>query len=170
MRDTMLAELGRRVPRVELVLKKSNVAGGVVGAAPPTFRDIAGMFGWLADFPDETLLGVCLDGRNRVRHFGRLASGGITSVLVSPTTVLRMPLLTNSRGLILIHNHPDGDPRPSSQDLEFTREIRRACRAMRVCLHEHLVLGWAGFYCRICRQIDRGEERVERAERVPAEQ
>jgi len=162
----MLSEIGAQVPRVEVTLRRSAIQGRIVGAEATSFPAVAGMFDWMANFPHEALFTVSLDVANRIRHFAQVATGGSAGISVSPAEVLRPAFLTNSRGIILIHNHPHGDPRPSPQDIEFTRRMRRACRSLGICLHEHLVIGWSGFFCRVCRQIDRGEETVWRASSI----
>jgi len=165
--DAMLSEIGAQVPRVEVTLRRSTVKGRIVGAEATSFPVVAGMFDWMANFPHEALFTVSLDVANRIRHFAQVATGGSAGISVSPAEVLRPAFLPNSHGIILIHNHPHGDPRPSRQDIEFTRQMRRACRSLGICLHEHLVIGWSGFFCRVCRQMDRGEESVMTAVREP---
>ena len=158
--ETMVAEIGAQVPRVEVMLRRSTIKSQIVGAEATSFPVVAGMFDWMANFPHEALFTVSLDITNRIRHFAQVATGGSAGIAVSPAEVLRPAFLTNSHGVILIHNHPHGDPRPSRQDIEFTRRMRRACQSLGICLHEHLVIGWSGFFCRVCRQMDRGEEVV----------
>ena len=122
--------------------------------------EVAGLFRWLAEFPQETLLAVNLDARNCIRHFAPVAVGGRHGFAIGAVEVLRPAFLTNSSGLILIHNHPEGNPRPSQRDIAFTRQMRRACQTMRLVLHEHLVIGYGGTFCRICRQMDAGEMEI----------
>lgn len=161
--EKMVAGIGAQIPRVEVMLRRTEVKSRIVGAEATSFPAVAGMFDWLADFPYEALITVSLDITNRIRHFTQVATGGSAGIAVSPAEVLRPAFLTNSHGVILIHNHPHGDPRPSRQDIEFTRRMRRACRSLGICLHEHLVIGWSGFFCRVCRQMDMGVESVVRA-------
>lgn len=153
------------VPRLEVVLRHPAARGRVMGAEAASLPVVAGMFEWVADFPQEVLLAVSLDGRSRIRHFAMVAMGGGSMLAVTAAEVLRPAILTNSRGLILIHNHPDGDPRPSHRDVDFTRRIRRACQAMGIALHEHLVIGWNGFFCRVCQAMDTGDAALAQVER-----
>lgn len=148
------------MPLIEMSLRSAPVNGELVGRRAESMAAVAGEFRWLARYPQETLLTVNLDARNRFRHFAQVAVGGRHGFAIGPVEVLRPTILTNSSGLILIHNHPEGDPRPSPQDIQFTRQIRWACRAMRLVLHEHLVIGYGGLFCRICRQMDAGETEV----------
>jgi DNA repair protein RadC len=46
--------------------------------------------------------------------------------------------------LILVHNHPSGDPKPSREDIEMTKEVRRAAEALGISIHDHLVIGRKG--------------------------
>lgn len=158
--EAMISEIRAQVPRVEVTLRRAGVRSRIVGAEATSFPAVAGMFEWMANFPYEALITVSLDITNRIRHFTQVATGGSTGIAVSPAEVLRPAFLTNSTGVILIHNHPHGDPRPSRQDIEFTRRMRRACQSLGICLHEHLVIGWSGFFCRVCRQMDSNAETI----------
>jgi len=155
--EEMEGVIGAQLPRVEVMLRRTEIKSRIIGTEATSFPAVAGMFDWLADFPYEALITVSLDINNRIRHFAQVATGGSAGIAVSPAEVLRPAFLTNSPGIILIHNHPHGDPRPSRQDIEFTRRMRRACQSLGICLHEHLVIGWSGFFCRVCRQIDDGD-------------
>ena len=47
-------------------------------------------------------------------------------------------------GVILVHNHPSGDPKPSREDIEMTKEVRKAAEALGITIHDHLVIGRKG--------------------------
>ena len=47
--------------------------------------------------------------------------------------------------LILVHNHPSGDPKPSRNDIEMTREVKAAAEALGIAIHDHLVIGRKGY-------------------------
>ena len=57
---------------------------------------------------------------------------------------MRRALELSSSALILVHNHPSGDPSPSGADVSMTREIVEAGRALRIAIHDHLVVGREG--------------------------
>jgi DNA repair protein RadC len=63
---------------------------------------------------------------------------------VFPREVVRRALELSASSLILVHNHPSGDPTPSAADLAITREIVNAAKALGVSVHDHLVIGRNG--------------------------
>ena len=60
--------------------------------------------------------------------------------------ILQAALLTNSVAIILAHNHPSGNLKPSRQDMEITKQVKEAARLMRITVLDHLILTDAGYY------------------------
>ncbi|MGY4752602.1 JAB domain-containing protein [Pannonibacter sp. Q-1] len=82
-----------------------------------------------------------LDRKNRLISDECLAVGTVDHVPVYPREVLRRSLALNSTALIIVHNHPAGDPEPSAADLTMTKEIQKACKVLGVTLHDHIIVG-----------------------------
>jgi len=70
--------------------------------------------------------------------------GTIDHTPVYPREVVKRALALNAAALILVHNHPSGDPKPSRDDIEMTREIKTASEALGITIHDHLVIGRKG--------------------------
>jgi DNA repair protein RadC len=70
--------------------------------------------------------------------------GTIDHTPVYPREVVKRALALNAAALILVHNHPSGDPKPSRDDIEMTREIRKAAEVLGISIHDHLVIGRKG--------------------------
>ncbi len=70
--------------------------------------------------------------------------GTIDHTPVYPREVVKRALVLNAAALILVHNHPSGDPKPSRDDIEMTREIKTAAAALGIAIHDHLVIGRKG--------------------------
>jgi DNA repair protein RadC len=70
--------------------------------------------------------------------------GTIDHTPVYPREVIKRALALNTAALILVHNHPSGDPKPSRDDIEMTREIKAAADALGIAIHDHLVIGRKG--------------------------
>src|SRR5947207_14841001 len=64
----------------------------------------------------EQFLAVILDGKTRILGFNLVSTGTLTSALVHPREVFKPAILANAASLILVHNHPSGDPEPSDED------------------------------------------------------
>ena len=85
-----------------------------------------------------------LDRKNRLISDERLGVGTVDHVPVYPREVVRRALGLNASALILVHNHPSGDPTPSRADVEMTKQVVQAGRALNVEVHDHLVVGRDG--------------------------
>ncbi len=70
--------------------------------------------------------------------------GTIDHTPVYPREVVKRALALNAAALILVHNHPSGDPKPSRDDIEMTKQIRSAAEALGITIHDHLVIGRKG--------------------------
>ena len=70
--------------------------------------------------------------------------GTIDHTPVYPREIVKRALELGASAIILVHNHPSGDPTPSRQDIEMTREITAAAKALKIAVHDHLVIGRSG--------------------------
>ncbi len=89
-----------------------------------------------------------LDNKNRLLADEAQARGTVNHTPVYPREVARRALELHATALILVHNHPSGDPAPSRQDIEMTAEIGRAVATLGVVLHDHVIVGngrWVSF-------------------------
>ena len=82
-----------------------------------------------------------LDRKNVLIADEAQGEGTVDHVPVYPREVVRRALELNASAVILVHNHPSGDPDPSQEDVAMTARIEEACRAVGVALHDHLVIG-----------------------------
>ncbi|MCC6007156.1 MAG: DNA repair protein RadC [Rhodobacteraceae bacterium] len=82
-----------------------------------------------------------LDRKNVLIADEEQASGTVDHVPVYPREVVRRALELNASALILVHNHPSGDPTPSAADISMTDAIRDAAQALGITIHDHLVIG-----------------------------
>jgi DNA repair protein RadC len=69
------------------------------------------------------------------------ARGTVDHVPVYPREVVKRALELDASALILVHNHPSGDPTPSDADISMTHRIREACESLGLTLHDHLIVG-----------------------------
>ncbi len=82
-----------------------------------------------------------LDRKNVLIADEEQARGTVDHVPVYPREVVKRALELNASALILVHNHPSGDPTPSEDDITMTLQIQDACRALGITLHDHLIIG-----------------------------
>ncbi|MCC5971213.1 MAG: DNA repair protein RadC [Pararhodobacter sp.] len=89
----------------------------------------------------EHLRVLFLDRKNTLIADEELGRGTVDHVPVYPREVLRRALDLNASALILVHNHPSGDPTPSDADITMTAQIQTAAQALGLTLHDHLIIG-----------------------------
>ena len=94
--------------------------------------------------PVEQLRLLFLDRRNRLIADEVQQRGTVDQAPAYPREVARRSLDLNASAVLLVHNHPSGDPEPSRADIDMTREIAAALKAVGVTLHDHLIIGRAG--------------------------
>lgn len=82
-----------------------------------------------------------LDRKNVLIADERQARGTVDHVPVYPREVVKRALELNATALILVHNHPSGDPTPSGADIEMTEQIQQAADTLGIILHDHLIIG-----------------------------
>ncbi len=82
-----------------------------------------------------------LDRKNVLIADEEQAKGTVDHVPVYPREVAKRALELNASALILVHNHPSGDPTPSQSDIDMTHQIAAACDALGLSLHDHLIIG-----------------------------
>ena len=87
-----------------------------------------------------------LNQAKQILGYTLISEGGITDTTVDVRVILQAALLTNSVALILAHNHPSGNTKPSKQDMEITKQVKEAARLMRITVTDHLILTDAGYY------------------------
>jgi len=101
----------------------------------------------------EKLWVLCLNRKNRLKKLVEVSSWTATSALAHPREVFRSAVQNGATAIACVHNHPSGDPAPSSADMQVTRLLRDASRTMHIELLDHVILGEAttdptglGFY------------------------
>jgi DNA repair protein RadC len=82
-----------------------------------------------------------LDTRNRLIADEAQARGTVNHTPVYPREVVKRALELGATALILVHNHPSGDPTPSRADIEMTADVKAAATALGITLHDHLIIG-----------------------------
>jgi DNA repair protein RadC len=82
-----------------------------------------------------------LDRKNVLIRDERQQQGTVDHTPVYPREVVKRALELNASALIMVHNHPSGDVTPSRADIEMTKQVREAAKAVGIALHDHLVIG-----------------------------
>jgi DNA repair protein RadC len=98
----------------------------------------------MARNPNEEFRVLFLDRKNMLIEDEVQGTGTVDHTPVYPREIVKRALELGASSLILVHNHPSGDPTPSRADIEMTREIVSAAKALRISVHDHLVIGRKG--------------------------
>lgn len=98
----------------------------------------------LGHLAHEELWLLALDGRHGLLAARRLSQGGAHGCAVGVRDVLRLALRLGAASFVLVHNHPSGDPTPSSEDARMSREVAQAAEIVGLSLLDHLVIGAEG--------------------------
>jgi len=83
---------------------------------------------------------ILLNTKNRIIGLNIVSTGDLSSATVHPREVLKPAILANAASLILAHNHPSGDLKPSPEDIAMTKRIIKAAKVMGITIHEHLII------------------------------
>lgn len=124
--------LGRHVQSARLE------AGRVLTGSGEIFDAFQGR---LRDLKKERFLSVLLDGRQRVMREDLISEGILTASLVHPREVFAPAIREAASSLLLVHNHPSGDPEPSPEDLEITKRLVAAGELVGIRVVDHVVIG-----------------------------
>lgn len=89
----------------------------------------------------ECVILVCLDAKGQMICERRISEGSVNMSLISPREIFLAALEKRAVNIILVHNHPSGDPNPSSADKELTRHVRESGEQMGIPLLDHIVIG-----------------------------
>jgi len=94
--------------------------------------------------PREQFRVLYLDNRNQLILDEVQNRGTVDHAPVYPREVVRRALELSAKSMIIVHNHPSGDPTPSRADIDMTRQVVEAARALEISVHDHLVVGRDG--------------------------
>lgn len=105
-------------------------------------RDVVALMqGRLRYLDREELYAILLDTKHRVLECNRVSRGHLNGTLVHPREVFKPAIRRSSDAVIVVHNHPSGDPSPSPEDIAVTRRLVAAGRLLGIELLDHVILG-----------------------------
>ena len=131
---TLLAafELGRRADSQKKLfsLKKITSPADVAEIFIPLLRD---------KIKEEFYL-LCLNAANNISRVELISIGNLNSSVVAPREVFKVAIENNSANIILLHNHPSGNPEPSNEDITLTRQMVEAGKILNIQVFDHLII------------------------------
>lgn len=131
---------------VELA-RRALVAGFPRGRPLRAAADVFARYRFqVADLPVEVFLVLLLDVKARLLRDVRVATGILDKSLIHPREVFAPAVEERAASVILLHNHPSGDPSPSAEDREVTRRLRAAGGIVGIPVLDHVIIGSRSYY------------------------
>ena len=134
---TAAVELGRR-RQFSDVMQKDTVT---------TSRDVFDMMlPQLIDLPYEEFWIIQLNRANHAIGRARISAGGVSGTVVDSKMVFKPAIEVLATSIILVHNHPSGNLKPSQADIELTRKLKEAGKHLDIAVLDHIIVAYSGFY------------------------
>jgi DNA repair protein RadC len=109
-------------------------------------QDVADIFiPLLRDEVREKFIVVCLNSANKINRYETISVGNLNSSVVHPREIFKAAIEYNSASIILIHNHPSGNPEPSNEDISITRKIVESGKIMDIPVFDHIIVAGNGY-------------------------
>jgi DNA repair protein RadC len=152
-RAELMAEPGVGEVRAATLLALGELAKRVIGGRLErgqeirSPRDVHAHFGpMLAGEKKERFYALLLDSKNRVMTNLRISEGSLGASLVHPREAFRPAIREAAAAVIFLHNHPSGDPSPSSEDRQVTGRLRAAGELLGIPMLDHVIVAANGYY------------------------
>ena len=84
---------------------------------------------------------LCLNTKNKIVGVHTISIGSLNTSIVHPREVFKAAMLNNANGIICLHNHPSGDPKPSREDIELTKRLIKAGEIIGIEVIDHIIIG-----------------------------
>ncbi|MEO7585354.1 MAG: DNA repair protein RadC [Ferruginibacter sp.] len=100
----------------------------------------------IKDYNYEVFGVVFLNKANKINHFEIISRGGITGTVADPRIILKKALEENATSIVLCHNHPSGNLKPSRADEDLTQKIKQAAKYFDIIVMDHIIVSEEGYY------------------------
>ena len=137
------------IPRYRVALIKDGSIASTVSTystinSPENAIDI--LRNLIGDSPVEVFCVLCLDTRNKIIAACRVSEGSLSMTVVHPREVFQRAILSNAASIIIAHNHPSGDSKPSNEDIKITKQLVQAGEIMKIKVFDHIIIGESADY------------------------
>jgi len=110
------------------------------------------VFNGFASLDRECVAVALIDGAHNLNAIHAVHMGSACQSIVGTPDVFKAAILANARGIVLVHNHPSGNPEPSRDDIELTKRLKSAGEIMGIPVHDHVIVaeeGWTSLHQRL---------------------
>lgn len=152
--DTIEVPMGKFADlKVRVALVRTEDHGDYDNFKIGCSEDVYNLMQTIDTEPQETLHLVMLDTRNTVLGVQEISRGGLTSAVVEPKLFFQAPIIADAASIIVVHNHPSGEPEPSQNDIFLTKNLQEASAMLGFSFLDHVIIGADGEYVSLA---DRG--------------
>lgn len=123
-----------------------HTSSNIIGRSLNSPELIYDVFGYLRYEPKEQFIVVNLNNQYQIMNFEVVAKGTVNQVTLRPAEVLRTAVVINAPAILIIHNHPSGEPQASIADIKFTEKIVKAGKLLSIEVLDHVIIGEDSFY------------------------
>ena len=109
-------------------------------------KDVIMQVSYLREKSREHLMAIYLNARNELLYRKHIFTGTIDANLINPREIFEEALKHNATSVIVVHNHPSGDPQPSEGDLITTKQVIEAGKTLDIKVLDHVIIAKSGFY------------------------
>jgi DNA repair protein RadC len=131
---------------IHVSYKPGLVSSKTISTSKEAFEILATLFPKDTICLQEQFVVLYLNRANRLLGSYQLSIGGITGTIADVRLILSVALKTLATGLILAHNHPSGNLKPSEADKQITNKIRQAAKLLDIELIDHIIISSEGYY------------------------
>ena len=96
--------------------------------------------------PQEYLYAILISVKGEIVGVNEVSRGSLNGTIASPREIFRVAVMLPAYGIILVHNHPSGDPKPSQEDIDLTQKVVASGTVLDIPLVDHLVVGENRYY------------------------
>lgn len=136
---TKLTENKRVVLEKEVSMNYPTLSYAI--KSPEDAATIGKEFMRIHEEPEEYMYMICMNVKNKIIGVFEISHGTVNASLVNPREVFQKALLANAVSIIVMHNHPSGDPSPSREDIEVTKRLVEAGKIVGVEVLDHIIVG-----------------------------
>lgn len=109
-------------------------------------QQVFDLFAYMQNETKEKLIAISLDSQHQIISFEMVAIGSVHTIEVRPFELFRSSIVVNAARLLLVHNHPSGNPSPSEADKQLTRKISAYGSEGGIALLDHVIIGDGRYY------------------------
>ncbi len=127
--------------------KRRNISEVIERRQIKSSKDIFELFGQkLGDLPYEEFWLTMVNRANKIIELRKISAGGVSGTVTDIKIILKAAIEKTASGIIVCHNHPSGNIKPSNSDINLTKKLKSACNIVDIPLLDHLIVSYSDYY------------------------